>query len=538
MSRLAHLSACLLAVSLAAFGWWYRTGVASGADPYGYVSQASLWAAGSPVTPQPFMAELPWPDASFTMSPIGYRPAADDPSAAIVPVYSPGVALLMAFASRVAGPAAIYAVVPLFAALFVLATYGVGLRLTHAHAALAAAILAATSPTVVFMSMWPMADLAAAACWTAATWALLGPSRRRALAAGLVAGVALLIRPNLIAVGVAMGVWAVVRDVRRGAPWWRVDRAVSFGLGAAPGVCVVMAINQMLHGSAFTSGYGTLASVLSFSRVPENAVRYATWLVETQTPVVFIGVVMLALPVARLWRGGARAFDAALLTAVAAGTLSCYLAFTSLGEWWYLRFLLPVFPGVFIGLTEVLMPEPVARSRRWSAAIGPIVIAAMALAGLRVAEQKRFTVAHEGERRFVTAAELARDHTPAGSVIFSVTHSGSVRYYGERMTLKFDALDPAWLDRAADWLAARGAHPYALLEAWEVDRWRAYFGTTSARGRLAVAPVLEVNWPTHYWLFDLANPDVPAQWPVIGFEQPRVPADVPPGAPPRFPIRP
>jgi hypothetical protein len=32
-------------------------------------------------------------------------------------------------------------------------------------------------------------------------------------------------------------------------------------------------------------------------------------------------------------------------------------------------------------------------------------------------------------------------------VILSVQHSGSLRIYADRLTLRFDALDPLWLDR-------------------------------------------------------------------------------------------
>jgi hypothetical protein len=31
------------------------------------------------------------------------------------------------------------------------------------------------------------------------------------------------------------------------------------------------------------------------------------------------------------------------------------------------------------------------------------------------------------------------------------------------MTLRYDALDPAWADRAIDWLSSRGVHTAAVL---------------------------------------------------------------------------
>jgi hypothetical protein len=118
--------ACLLAAGVVVFGLTYRIGVASGADPYGYMSEADLWRSGTLHVSQPFVRDLPWPEAPETASPLGYRPAAGAELDAIVPVYSPGLPMLMAVAKSIGGQAAAFAVVPLFAGLLVLATFGIG----------------------------------------------------------------------------------------------------------------------------------------------------------------------------------------------------------------------------------------------------------------------------------------------------------------------------------------------------------------------------------------------------------------------------
>jgi hypothetical protein len=43
------------------------------------------------------------------------------------------------------------------------------------------------------------------------------------------------------------------------------------------------------------------------------------------------------------------------------------------------------------------------------------------------------------------------------------------------MPLRYDALDGEWLDRSVDWLAAAGVPAFAVLESWEVDRFREHF---------------------------------------------------------------
>ena len=57
--------------------------------------------------------------------------------------------------------------------------------------------------------------------------------------------------------------------------------------------------------------------------------------------------------------------------------------------------------------------------------------------------------------------------TEPNSVIFSMQHSGSLRYYAGRMSLRFDNLERAWLDRAVSWLEAHGVQSYLLVEEWE-----------------------------------------------------------------------
>lgn len=528
-----------MAAFVVMFGHTHRTSVAGGADSYGYLSQAELWRAGNLHVAQPFMNDFPWPKREWTGSPMGYRPAPGEESGQIVPIYSPGLAVMMAGAKTLAGHAAMFWIVPFFGGIFVIATYGIGLRFGNVWAALAAAMLAALSPLVLFMSMWPMTDLTVAACWAAAAWAVLGPSRKHALAGGLAAALAITIRPNLIFVGLCIGLWAIIRDRQRSGDWHRFDRTAMYALGAAPGALAIMTFNAMLYGSPFRSGYGTLNDVLHVSNIPINVAHYLQWLFESQSPLVLLGVLPLVMPTVFVWRDRDRSTNALLLSLIAVGTLSCYLLFMPLDEWWYLRFLLTLFPGMFVALCwNAFMPA--TSVRRWQVlhiASGALVIGAIAWWGVHFAQGKRFDRAHEGESRFITIAELVRDRTEPNAIIFSLQHGGSIRYYGQRMTFKFDSLEPGWLDTAVEYFSARGAHPYLVLDEWEVDLWKQWFGNGSPRGRLELQPVFEEQWPTHVWLFDLEKVGVaaPGSWPYInGFYLPRPPADLAPAPPPVF----
>ena len=71
------------------------------------------------------------------------------------------------------------------------------------------------------------------------------------------------------------------------------------------------------------------------------------------------------------------------------------------------------------------------------------------------------------------------------AVILSVQHSGSLRIYADRLTLRYDALDPLWLDRVVAYLQSIGRHPYYVLDGAEVDAFRKRFGDSNRTGTLA-----------------------------------------------------
>jgi hypothetical protein len=179
-----RVPALIMAFGVAVLGLSYATTVANGADAYGYVSQADLWLTGNLRIDQPWVAELPWPNAEWTAAPLGYRPAPSAETPAIVPIFSPGLPLLMALAKRLFGHAAVFSIVPLSGALLVLATFGIGRRLGSSRIGLAAAWFLATSPIVLFMLMTPMTDVPAAAAWAVAFYACSGRARHRRSSAG------------------------------------------------------------------------------------------------------------------------------------------------------------------------------------------------------------------------------------------------------------------------------------------------------------------------------------------------------------------
>jgi hypothetical protein len=95
-----------------------------------------------------------------------------------------------------------------------------------------------------------------------------------------------------------------------------------------------------------------------------------------------------------------------------------------------------------------------------------------------------------GEAKYVEVARVVESITDADAVIISAHHSGSIRYYAGRLTLRWDVGDPAWLDRTVEWLAANGHHPYFVVEEAEIAALRETYGPRNAAARLDWPPMV------------------------------------------------
>src|SRR5262249_14736857 len=194
--------------------------------------------------------------------------AADGPG--LVPVYPPGLSLLMAAARWLRGPQAVYAVVPLLAGIAVWMTFLVAERTAGARAAAAATILLASNPLFLFQSFQPMSDVPVTAWWTAA-WAMsLAPGSWAAFVAGVSAAAAIITRPNL-----APLVLVVAAVIVAMPPRWR--RIAYFAAPVAVACAVVLAFNHLLYGSSFMTGYGPPRSLFALSNARANLAAYFTW---------------------------------------------------------------------------------------------------------------------------------------------------------------------------------------------------------------------------------------------------------------------
>jgi hypothetical protein len=521
--------AALVAIALFAISLAHNSWTGGGSDSFSYISQADLWLAGDLKVPVPLARDAPWPVALETFAPMGYRPAAT--GGAIVPVTSPGLPLLMAVFKGVGGHAAAFLVAPASGALLVWVTFLIGRRLGSDRIGLGGAWLLATSPTLLMMVKSPMSDVPASLFWALAVYWTLGTTARSAIAAGLAASAAVLVRPNLVPLAAILFAWMLFRTWNRswllssggsspiGAPGAAIRHASLFALATLPGCVAVAAINQWLHGSPLSSGYGELNDLFSTRYIPATLAHYAQWILETQTPLVAAGAIVLAIAPSRLWLTPAARAGARLLAAVVVAVWALYAAYPSFDAWWFLRFLLPSWPAICLG-TAAFVVWVFNRRTRWDAALQAAALLAIGAITLTIAVQRGVFPDDEGDRRYAAVAQLVRQQTGEDAVILAAIHAGSTRYYGGRTTMRFDLLDEAWLDRSVDWLRERGRHPYVLIEDWEMPGFTKRFASRNGLAGLTFAPVLAYRGyrvPGTIYLFDLLRPDGPT------FEPPPIP---------------
>ncbi len=493
-----------LAVAVGASSVVFSTAAVGGADSYGYASEADLWLRGDLKVSQPWADEVPWPSRQWTFTPIGYTPSRQkDEASVIVPIYPPGLPMLLAAGKWIGGQEGMFWITPIAGLLLVLLTYGIGCRLGDPNGGLIAAWLVATSPIVVMLSLQPMSDIPAATAWAMAVYALLGRGRWRALAAGLAAGLALLIRPNTAVVLMAFAVWFAIefaRGLRRRT--FSIRDGLLFAIGLAPGVITAGWANAYLYGSPTTSGYGDVGWMFSTTHVWPNAVNYLRWLVDAETPLALAFVAIL-LPFRWLWPRLEHRAPLVLMSVFVLSLWVFYLWYLPFDAWWYLRFLLPAWPFVMIGVAAAVM----AVVRRLPVEAAAIVALLLAVFGVR---EMIFAKDHfafdlwKSDRHYVSVAKLVREATGPASVILSMQESGSVRYYGGRVSMRYDQLDPAWLDRAVTWMSAHGAHPYLLADEWELPAIRERFSGQATLKALDEPAMLTYTGPATVQLFDLA----------------------------------
>jgi hypothetical protein len=443
------------AVFIVAAAW--NTRAVGGSDSSCYVLQAMGLMHGNATLPHPLAGALPGEPPEL-FAPSGFIPAPTSPYRA-APICSAGLAVLMA--PLVPFGETLFLVIPMCAALAVWLTFLLARRLGGPLAGACAAIVTAASPIFLYQSIQPMSDVPATAFWLAALVALARRDPRGDVIAGVCLSMAILTRVNLLLT--ALPLVLLLRDRRA---WLRCAGA------AAPGFILMAVLNELRYGAPLASGYGAAGGLFALAHVAPNAGRYASWLVTTQSPLVFLAV---AAPFVLRDRASHRLAGVIL---VSSALVACtYLSYTVFDDWWYVRFLLPILPpltalataGLFEGGRRLGVPA-------WGLAPVFVILACWEVQG--VLSGPTFDL-QRLEARFRTAGQFTRS-LPANAVVLAVQDSGAVWFHGSRPTLAWGAIPPDGLDALIARLRGRGYSPVFALEDDEQASFRRRFPTQAS----------------------------------------------------------
>lgn len=468
--------ALVAAISLAAFGVARGTWAVGGSDSSCYGLMAKAFASGHLQPTSELVLEAPWPNAAITFAPGGFIPSTLHANAA-APICAPGMSVLMTPFAAAFGPDAIFYVTPIAAAVLVLSAFAIAAQLAGGTAGVMAAILTATSPIVLYQTVQPMNDIVTAALWLAAI-----VCARVAGLSGFLIGLGIMVRPNLAPLAIVVAAIVLHRTIGSAHEWRR--RVIVMIAAAFPGVIAMLALNHLLYGSPFSSGYGDAARFFATSHLQTNLTNYSRALYETQN------IVPLVALLAPLVFTGVKRVTSALLLAFAAAVIGIYLLYEPFPEWWYLRFLIPAIV-VLLVLSSAVIADLLSRANMGG--VIPIAAVIIGVLGLRAAAKHDAFALQSMESRYRHTAEFARDRLPPNALVITEWESGSIRFHAGTEVLLWESLDPAWLDRAITWLRSKGLKPYLVFERREEAQFRDRFGSRSEVGALDWPPRFDIN---------------------------------------------
>jgi hypothetical protein len=434
----------------------FATRSAAGADASGYISESAMLMSGRMFHVDP-LSEIARGHDPYLTSPLGWRPATEGLQA---PTYPPGLPLLMAVPHALAGVNGASALVVLTAALSVMATGLLALRLAGGVAGVIAATLVAFTPVFLYQSIQPMSDVPVTAAWLSC-FLLLATGRSGG--AGIACAVAVLVRPNLAPLAIV--------------PLVIANHRVLFATPVAIAGVGLAVMQWIWYGSPLRSGYGSAEELFALANIAPNAWRYGGWIIGT-APALLLAVLGLArLKGNRIAQG---------LFAFAALVIASYLVYAVFDHWSYLRFLLPALAVLAIFAAM----ELAAWIDRWPVAARPILLMALLLGVTAHAiwmarSMETFKLADQLRRVSQVAGFINEDIPPAAAIVAG-EQSGSIRYYTDRSIVRWEAASPESLAAVMNALEQSRRPVYFVLDAWEDGPFRA---------RFAGVPSAALDWP-------------------------------------------
>ena len=455
------------------------------------VGQARMFVDGQRSLPSPLPDQRFAADLSGMLVPSGFV-AMTDGSDRSVPGCPAGLSFAMSGAMRLGGDPAVFLLVPLFGVLAVWSTYLLGRTIAGPWAGVAGAALLMCSPLFMYGVIQPISDVPAAALWVASLAAAVSAGDgsaafrfKRAIGAGLLAGLAIMVRPHLfplVAVPIMFvsSVWQQDRGRKQGEEVSRPRLITAAVMGLLPGVAAVTWLQWRIYGSAFGSAATAADSVVGLAQAAANMAWYPWLLGILHTPVLavaFLAPFVEGHNYRRIW----------LLLGFALAVWGLELPYGSVIEWQQTRALLPALP-VLIVLSVAAAWSLAGRLR---SAWRPVaLLAVLALVGgwwIHNASERGIFRAKAIERKYREVGRYAATKLPPDVVVLAVLPGGSIRHYAETPALTWSAIPGDRLDALLDDLRARGYTPLIALDVSEREAFRKRFARHTT--------LADLDWP-------------------------------------------
>jgi hypothetical protein len=431
-----------------------------GADSFGYASASQLIAQGRLVDAAPIADWLSASNRLAVASPLGWTPAPD--ASGIVPTYPIGVSVVMALFSLIAGSQGIYFVAPVMGLVTLYCVWRLARGWYDHETALFATAMVAWNPLLITYAKQPMSDIAATMWISVGLLLAMQTSASTAFVSGLAAGFAVITRPALLLAGALIPVMSLKGERSH-------RRAILSAIGFAIGVIAQMAIQNYLFGSPFSTGYGSASNLFSTEYIDNNLGIFARHGWTVLGPLFLPGLILGVI--------GARPEPRSKTLAIFGAVALPYVFYLPFDHWETLRFLLPGLVPLTIVAADGLMH--LARYARKPAVTAAVITALIGIVAWRSESLLRHSSVWEVsalEARYPLAGDWINVNTPLESVVLANQHSGSLRWYGKRQTLRWDFIEAGQLATSVQELQSRGATVYVALEGDEVAMFDQRFG--------------------------------------------------------------
>jgi hypothetical protein len=402
-------------------------GAAAGAsDSSGYMNDARLLDAHDIHPIQRTIAGLPPEKLPFMgYIPLGFLPM---DNGRMYPTYPMGLPIAILLGSEifgwVAGPnivAWMHAMACIVAMYFLCREF----KLSQEMSFLGVLFLG-SSPVFLFASLQAMSDI------PAALWAILAvlgclKSERQAtwaIFAGFCLCYGILVRPTNI---------LMILPILALFPW-SLRRAILFCVGGIPVSACIVALNHLLYGKSVTTGYGDFTSLFGLRYVDPSLRNYLSWIPVEMTPLI---VLALGLPLVAVGMRNWERVGVMIWFATFASFYATY--FYTHVSWWYMRFLLPAFPGLIVGMLAVL--TALARRSPFLKFLGCLLITCFLLRWNVVWTRKLYALdSGFRERVYAEACAFIKNSIPQNSVICCMQESGAILYYTNLTIVRWDCI--------------------------------------------------------------------------------------------------